>query len=283
MQEDRPMIQRASAASWHALSRRRLIMLGAGAALAGLSPQRAKAVLKLDVTPGNVQPIPIAIPDFVSVATADPAAGAQCQPDHRVQPAALRSLRPDRSSRLYRKNLDHRHAAPLCRLAADQRAGAGHRRGRRRATAGSRPSSGCGTCSPASSCTASNTPPRPRTGGASPTSSPTRSTSGSPARRAISTRRVVFVDESGPKDRRVKRLAIMDQDGANVRYLTRGDDLVLTPRFSPSTSENHLHVLRPGRSAAGLSHEHRDRPARDRRQLPRHDLRARASRPTASA
>src|SRR3954453_7069841 len=49
--------------------------------------------------------------------------------------------------------------------------------------------------------------------------------------------RVVFVDESGPKERRVKRLALMDQDGANVRYLTRGDDLVLTPRFSPSTQE----------------------------------------------
>jgi TolB protein len=44
--------------------------------------------------------------------------------------------------------------------------------------------------------------------------------------------RVVFVDESGPKSRRVKRLALMDQDGANVRYLTRGEDLVLTPRFS---------------------------------------------------
>ena len=49
--------------------------------------------------------------------------------------------------------------------------------------------------------------------------------------------RVVFVDETGPKERRIKRLAIMDQDGANVRYLTRGDDLVLTPRFSPSTQE----------------------------------------------
>jgi len=49
--------------------------------------------------------------------------------------------------------------------------------------------------------------------------------------------RVVFVDETGPKDRRIKRLAIMDQDGANVRYLTRGDELVLTPRFSPSTQE----------------------------------------------
>jgi len=49
--------------------------------------------------------------------------------------------------------------------------------------------------------------------------------------------RVVFVDETGPKERRIKRLAIMDQDGANVRYLTRGDELVLTPRFSPSTQE----------------------------------------------
>jgi TolB protein len=48
---------------------------------------------------------------------------------------------------------------------------------------------------------------------------------------------VVFVDETGPRERRVKRLAIMDQDGANVRYLTRGDELVLTPRFSPSTQE----------------------------------------------
>ncbi|MBZ9654640.1 Tol-Pal system beta propeller repeat protein TolB [Phyllobacterium lublinensis] len=49
--------------------------------------------------------------------------------------------------------------------------------------------------------------------------------------------RVVFVDESGTKEKRVKRLAIMDQDGANVRYLTNGKDLVLTPRFSPSRQE----------------------------------------------
>jgi TolB protein len=49
--------------------------------------------------------------------------------------------------------------------------------------------------------------------------------------------RIVFVDETGPKDKRVKRLAIMDQDGANVRYLTRGEELVLTPRFSPTNQE----------------------------------------------
>jgi TolB protein len=49
--------------------------------------------------------------------------------------------------------------------------------------------------------------------------------------------RVVFVDETGPAQHRIKRLALMDQDGFNVRYLTRGTDLVLTPRFSPSSQE----------------------------------------------
>ncbi len=47
--------------------------------------------------------------------------------------------------------------------------------------------------------------------------------------------RIVYVAESGPALKRVKRLAIMDQDGANQRYLTSGQALVLTPRFSPST------------------------------------------------
>ncbi len=49
--------------------------------------------------------------------------------------------------------------------------------------------------------------------------------------------RIVYVAESGPASRRIKRLAIMDQDGANHRYLTDGRALVLTPRFSRSTQE----------------------------------------------
>ena len=49
--------------------------------------------------------------------------------------------------------------------------------------------------------------------------------------------RVVYIDESGGRTERRKRLAIMDQDGANVRFLSNGDDLVLTPRFSPSRQE----------------------------------------------
>ncbi|HEX9769344.1 MAG TPA: Tol-Pal system beta propeller repeat protein TolB [Kiloniellales bacterium] len=49
--------------------------------------------------------------------------------------------------------------------------------------------------------------------------------------------RIVYVAESGPQNRRVKRLAIMDQDGESHRYLTDGANLVLTPRFSPTTQE----------------------------------------------
>jgi TolB protein len=49
--------------------------------------------------------------------------------------------------------------------------------------------------------------------------------------------RVVFVDETGPKDRRRKRLAIMDMDGANVKFLDGGKELVVTPRFSPSAQQ----------------------------------------------
>ena len=49
--------------------------------------------------------------------------------------------------------------------------------------------------------------------------------------------RIVYVDETGSKEKRTKRLAIMDQDGANVRLLTQGQELVLTPRFSPTNQQ----------------------------------------------
>ena len=49
--------------------------------------------------------------------------------------------------------------------------------------------------------------------------------------------RIVFIDETGPKNRRIKRLALMDQDGHNVRTLSTGGALVLTPRFSPTRQE----------------------------------------------
>ncbi|MEH3035369.1 MAG: Tol-Pal system beta propeller repeat protein TolB [Sphingomonas adhaesiva] len=46
--------------------------------------------------------------------------------------------------------------------------------------------------------------------------------------------RIVYVSETGPKGNRIKRLAIMDQDGANHRFLTAGSSIVLTPRFAPN-------------------------------------------------
>jgi len=49
--------------------------------------------------------------------------------------------------------------------------------------------------------------------------------------------RVVFVDETGPKEKRRKRLALMDMDGANMRSLTAGDNLAVTPRFSPNAEQ----------------------------------------------
>ena len=47
--------------------------------------------------------------------------------------------------------------------------------------------------------------------------------------------RIIYVSEEGPKTQRIKKLAIMDQDGENTKYLTLGNELVLTPRFNPTS------------------------------------------------
>ena len=49
--------------------------------------------------------------------------------------------------------------------------------------------------------------------------------------------RIVYIAETGPKENKQKRLAIMDQDQANHRFLTDGSYLVLTPRFSPNSQK----------------------------------------------
>ena len=46
--------------------------------------------------------------------------------------------------------------------------------------------------------------------------------------------RIIYVSETGPKGQRIKKLALMDQDGSNTKYLTLGNELVLTPRFNPT-------------------------------------------------
>lgn len=64
--------------------------------------------------------------------------------------------------------------------------------------------------------------------------------------------RVAFVAETGARGKRVKRLAIMDQDGANPQYLTDGSYIVMTPRFSANSQEITYMALRPEGSAVYL-------------------------------
>jgi len=102
-----------------------------------------------------------------------------------------------------------------------------------------------------------------------------RSTSASPAGERYFDRQThtasVFVDESGSKGRRSsKRVALMDQDGANVRYLTRGGtDMVADAAVLAVTQEIHTYTeFGQGRPGRRLLFNIEDRAARDRRQFP---------------
>ena len=218
-----------------------------------------------------MQPLPIALPDFVGGALPDPAMarGVTQIITSNLQRSGL--FAPiDQAA--YIEKITNIDQVALSGLAADQRAGARDRHvSHASRMAGSAPASGSGTCSRPSISTARNTPTPPdnwrRIAHHISDAIYERLT----GEKGYFDSRVVFIDESGSKERRVKRLAIMDQDGANVRYLTRGDDLVLTPRFSPTDAGSHLHVLWAG-AAARLSAQSRDRAARGRRQFSGHDL-----------
>jgi TolB protein len=229
------MIERVSIPISQVLTRRRLLMLGAGAtaagALVGLSSQRAAAVLKLDVTQGNIQPIPIAIPDFIGVATRDPALG--------------RNVSQIIASNLQRSGF----FAPIDQAAYIERINsidvtprfADWRQINAQALVSGRVSQADGRVTAAFRLwdvfAAQQLHGQQFTTTADNWRRVAHIISDAIYERLTGEKgyfdsRVVFVDESGPKERRNKRLAVMDQDGANVRYLTRGDDLVLTPRFS---------------------------------------------------
>ena len=66
--------------------------------------------------------------------------------------------------------------------------------------------------------------------------------------------RIIYVAESGPKNLREKKLAIMDQDGHNIRYLSDGSSIVLTPRFSPDGDEITYTEINSGRVRVILRH-----------------------------
>ncbi len=230
--DDRAMTDSYPTAGW--LSRRRVIMLGASAAmgaLAGLSARPAAAVLKLDVTQGNVQPVPIALPDFLGVGLADP--------------GTARSITQIIASNLQRSGL----FAPIDQAAYLEKISntdvaprfADWRQINAQALVTGRLSQSEGRLK--AEFRLWDVFAGQQLHGQQYTTTPdnwrriAHIISDAIYERLTGEKgyfdsRVVFVDESGPKNRRVKRLAYMDQDGANVRYLTRGDDLVLTPRFS---------------------------------------------------
>lgn len=219
------------------LDRRRLLQVGASAiALTAFSPRRAGAALKLDITQGNVQPIPIAIPPLVPVIPDDANAAAEIT---QVIANNLRrsGLFAPIDPAAYIEKITNVDAVPRFddwRVINAQALVTGRvRREGGRVRADFRlwdVFAGQQLTGQQYNTTIENTR---RVAHIISDAIYSRITGD----QGYFDSRVVFVDETGSKDRRVKRLAIMDQDGANVRYLTRGDDLVLTPRFSPTTQE----------------------------------------------
>jgi TolB protein len=221
------------------LNRRRVLALGAGAAVGALVGARdATAQLKLDITQGTMRPIPIALPDFITESgVPDPGMGRNIT---QIITANLRRSglfapidqaayveriadfnRPPRFGDWRQINAD---ALVTGRL---ERQGNGSILAQFRlwdVVAGQQ----------AAGQQSSTTPDNFRRLAHIISDQIYHRLTGETG---YFDTRVVFIDETGARNQRSKRLAIMDQDGANVRYLTRGDDLVLTPRFSPSSQE----------------------------------------------
>lgn len=221
------------------IDRRRLLLLGAGttaAAMGGLAPRSAGAAVRIDINQGNIQPIPIAIPPLLPVTPDDAAVAAEIT---QVITNNLRrsGLFAPIDPAAYIERITNVDAVPRFddwRVINAQALVTGRvRREAARVKADFRlwdVFAGQQLTGQQYNTTAENTR---RVAHIISDAIYSRITGD----QGYFDSRVVFVDETGAKDRRVKRLAIMDQDGAGVRYLTRGDDLVLTPRFSPSTQE----------------------------------------------
>ena len=215
------------------ITRRRLLALGAGAGALGLGwPRSAPAAVRVEITSGDVQPMPIALPDFIGGAPADSEAARGVTQvitnDLKrsglfapIDPAAYieRIVNTDAVPRFQDWRAINAQALltgrltrqPDGRLKAEFRLWdvfAGQQLTGQQYFA---------------------TPDMGRRVAHIIADAVYERLTGE---KGYFDTRIVFVDETGPKDRRIKRLAIMDQDGASVGYITRGDDLVLTPRFS---------------------------------------------------
>ena len=119
--------QRLPAAS---LSRREVVSAAgvlAAAGMAGAPPFARAAAPRIEITQGNLQPMPIALPDFIGRNCGRRRGRAQRHPGHHRQSQALGTVRADRSCRLSRADHQQRCRSALSRLAYHQRAGAGRR------------------------------------------------------------------------------------------------------------------------------------------------------------
>ena len=230
------MRQKDSSSSGRAISRRGVLAASAAAAaVAGLRVMPAHAVLRLDVTQGNVAPMPIGIPDFIPTSPAD-AEAARTVTQIIAGNLGRSGLFAPIDPAAYIERITNFDAAPRF---ADWRAinaqalvvGRINRQGDGRLKAEFRlwdVFSGGQLEGKQYSATPDNIR---RIGHIISDAIYERLT----GEKGYFDSRVVFIDETGPRQRVIKRLALMDQDGANITYLTRGSDLVLTPRFSPTT------------------------------------------------
>src|SRR5215467_4222280 len=216
---------------------RRGVMIGGGAAaaVAGLGVSPARAVVRLDVTQGQVAPMPIALPDFIAGTSAD-AEFARTVTQVITNNLGRSGLFAPIDPAAYIERIANFDAVPrfpdwrainaqALIVGRINRQGDGRMRAEFRlwdVFAGSQ----------LEGKQYSATPDNVRRIGHIISDAIYERLTGE---KGYFDSRVVFVDETGPRERRVKRLALMDQDGANVRYLTRGSDLVITPRFSPTT------------------------------------------------
>ncbi|MET0840609.1 MAG: Tol-Pal system beta propeller repeat protein TolB [Methyloceanibacter sp.] len=204
--------------------------------IGGLAPVPARAVVELNITQGTIQPLPIAIPDFVGDGSVEPGVAREISGvvanDLKssglfipIDQAAFieQGLGPDRMPRFEDWRVVNAQALAVGRIGASE--------GKLKAEfrlwdvfAGTQLAGEQFFARPKDAR---------RVGHIIADAIYERIT----GEKGYFDTRIVFVDESGPKNKRMKRLAIMDQDGSNVRLLTTGQNLVLTPRFSPSTQE----------------------------------------------
>jgi TolB protein len=218
---------------------RRAMLVGAasGAALAGLRVSPARAVPRISITQGNVAPMPIAIPDFLAGGPGD-AEVARAVTEIITNNLRRSGLFAPIDPNAYIERIANFDAVPRY---PDWRAinaqalvvGRVNRQGDGRLKADFRLwDVFAGQQLEGKQYT--GTPENERRIGHIISDAVYERLTGE---KGYFDSRIVFIDETGPAERRVKRLALMDQDGANLRYLTRGSDLVLTPRFSPAAQE----------------------------------------------